>query len=78
MSDKKLHNVDSYTTLISEKYEGEKIDQELILDIELFRLISTLSFQDCTIYINSKFKMLKIEMNIDNCNLLFVSTSFKN
>ena len=78
LSDKKLHNVDSYTTLISEKYNGEEINQELILDIELFRLVSTLSFQDCTIYINSKFKMLKIEMNIDNCNLLFVSTSFKN
>lgn len=78
LSDKKLHNVDSYTTLISENYNGQEISQELILDIELFRLISTLSFDNCTIYINSKFKMLKIEMNIDNCKLLFVSTSFKN
>ena len=27
----------------------EEINQELILDIELFRLVSTLSFQDCEV-----------------------------
>ena len=78
MSDKKLQNVDSYTTKISDKFDGEGINGELILDIELFRLISTLNFQAADVYINNDFKLIKVTLLIDECNLTFVSTSYKN
>ena len=78
LSDKKLQNVDSYTTKISEEFEGEAINNELILDIELFRLISTLNFDTADVYINNDFKLVKIKILIDECNLTFVSTSYKN
>jgi len=78
LSDKKLQNVDSYTTILAEGYEGDKLDYELILDIELFRLISILSFSEATIYINNEYKMLMIKLQLEGSNLTFVSTSYKN
>ena len=78
LSDKKLQNVDSYTTLLADDYDGEDLDYELILDIELFRLISTLNFNDAIININNQYKMIMVNINIDNSDLTFVSTSYKN
>jgi len=78
LTDKKLQNVDSYTALVGEDFNGDSIVGELILDVELFRLISTLNFEECKVYINNDFKMLKLSITLDKCNLIFVSTSFKN
>jgi len=78
LSDKKLQNVDSYTTLLANEYDGEDLDYELILDIELFRLISILNFNEAIININNQYKMLMLKLNIDNIELTFVSTSYKN
>jgi len=78
LSDKKLQNVDSYTTLLADKYSGEDLNYELILDIELFRLISTLSFLESTVYINNEYKMLMIKLELENSKLTFISTSYKN
>jgi len=77
LTDKKLQNVDSYTAKLSEDFNGDSIPGELILDVELFRLISTLSFEKCKVYINNEFKMLKLEIKINDCKLIFISTSFK-
>ena len=78
LSDKKIQNVDSYTTLVADKFEGDDLDYELILDVELFRLISTLSFETATIYINNEYKMLMMKLDIHESHLTFVSTSYKN
>ena len=78
LSDKKLQNVDSYTTLLADEYDGEDLDYELILDIELFRLISILNFNEAIININNQYKMLMLKLDIDNIKLTFVSTSYKN
>tara|TARA_R100000315_G_C5229470_1_gene140394 strand:+ start:576 stop:1310 length:735 start_codon:yes stop_codon:yes gene_type:complete len=78
LGDKKLQNTDTYTTVISDKLHGEPLSYELILDVELFRLISTLNYDSAEIYINSKFKMLLLKLSIDDCKLTFVSTSYKN
>ena len=78
LTDKKLQNVDSYTSLIGDDFSGEKIPGELILDIELFRLISTLNFENIQVYINNDFKMLKLKVVLDKAELVFVSTSYKN
>jgi len=77
LTDKKLQNVDSYTTLVGENFNGDSIVGELILDVELFRLISTLNFEECKVYINNDFKMLKLSITVDKCSLTFVSTSYK-
>ena len=78
LSDKKLQNVDSYTTLLAKEYDGDELNYELILDIELFRLISILSFSEAMIYINNEYKMLMIKLELSDSNLTFVSTSYKN
>ena len=78
LSDKKLQNVDSYTTILAEEYDGDKLDYELILDVELFRLISVLSFSEAIIYINNEYKMLMIKLELKDSDLTFVSTSYKN
>lgn len=77
LTDKKIQNVDTYTTEITDTFAGT-LNQELILDIELFRLISTLNFDKCDLYINDEFKMVKLVINIECCDIIFVSTSFKN
>jgi len=63
--------------LIGEDFSGDSLAGELILDVELFRLISTLNFDKCKVYINNNFKMLKLSITVDKCNLTFVSTSYK-
>lgn len=78
LSDKKIQNVDSYTALIADKFEGDNLDYELILDVELFRLISTLSFDSATVYINNEYKMLMMKLEMHESCLTFVSTSYKN
>ena len=78
LSDKKIQNVDSYTTILADKFEGDSLDYELILDVELFRLISTLSFETATIYINNEYKMLMMKLDVHESHLTFVSTSYKN
>ena len=78
LSDKKIQNVDSYTTILADKFEGDNLDYELILDVELFRLISTLSFETATIYINNEYKMLMMKLDMHESHLTFVSTSYKN
>ena len=78
LSDKKLQNVDSYTALLANEYTGDELDYELILDVELFRLISTLSFKEASININNEYKMLMIKLELENSELTFVSTSYKN
>lgn len=78
LSDKKIQNVDSYTALIADEFQGDDLDYELILDVELFRLISTLSFESATVYINNEYKMLMIRLEINESRLTFVSTSYKN
>ena len=78
LSDKKLQNVDSYTALLANEYIGDELDYELILDIELFRLISTLSFNEANININNEYKMLMMSLELENSKLTFASTSYKN
>jgi len=78
LSDKKLQNVDSYTALLANEYTGDELDYELILDIELFRLISTLSFSEASININNEYKMLMMKLELEDSKLTFVSTSYKN
>jgi len=64
--------------LLADEYDGQDLDYELILDIELFRLISILNFNEAIININNQYKMLMLKLNIDNIELTFVSTSYKN
>jgi len=78
LSDKKIQNVDSYTAQIADKFEGDDLNYELILDVELFRLISTLNFESATVYINNEYKMLMLRLEINESKLTFVSTSYKN
>ena len=78
LSDKKLQNVDSYTALLANEYTGDELRYELILDIELFRLISTLNFNEANININNEYKMLMIKLELKDSDLTFVSTSYKN
>ena len=78
LSDKKLQNVDSYTALIADEFDGDDLNYELILDVELFRLISTLSFDTAKVYINNEYKMLMMKLELNEATLTFVSTSYKN
>ena len=63
---------------MANEYSGEDLNYELILDIELFRLISTLSFTEAIIHINHEYKMLMMKLELENSKLTFISTSYKN
>tara|TARA_R100000008_G_C3586641_1_gene172956 strand:- start:4672 stop:5403 length:732 start_codon:yes stop_codon:yes gene_type:complete len=78
LSDKKIQNIDSYTALIADEFDGDDLNYELILDVELFRLISTLSFDTAKVYINNEYKMLMMKLELNEATLTFVSTSYKN
>tara|TARA_E500000318_G_scaffold105991_1_gene113509 strand:+ start:13 stop:783 length:771 start_codon:yes stop_codon:yes gene_type:complete len=78
LCDKKLQNTDVFTSVISESYEGEAVEQDtIILNLELFRMINSLNFEKAQVYINSKFKVVNIKCEVENSILNYVVSSHK-
>ena len=78
LCDKKLQNTDVFTSVISESFEGDPVEQDtIILNLELFRMINSLNFETAQVYINSKFKVVNIKCEVESATLNYVVSSHK-
>lgn len=78
LCDKKLQNTDVFTSILSEKYEGEEIAKDrIIVNLELFRMLNALNFETANVYINSKVGIVNIRCDVDNAILNYVVSSHK-
>lgn len=78
LCDKKLQNTDIFTSVISEKFDGDGVDKDtIILNLELFRMINALNFETAQVYINSKYKVVNIRCDVESSVLNYVVSSHK-
>jgi len=78
LCDKKLQNTDIFTTVISDKYNGEEVERDsIIVNLELFRMLNALNFELADVYINSKYKIVSIRCDVESATLNYVVSSHK-
>ena len=78
LCDKKLQNTDVFTTVISDKFEGEDVIKDsIIVNLELFRMLNALNFESADVYINSKYKIVSIRCDVESATLNYVVSSHK-
>lgn len=75
LTDKETANVDSYTQLISEDITGGAFDT-LAINFEIFRMISSLRFDNLTIKVNTDVNVLMFEVEIANTKHNFICTTY--
>ena len=78
LCDKKLQNTDIFTSILSDKFDGEDISKDsIIVNLELFRMLNALNFETANVYINSKVRVVNIRCDVDNATLNYVVSSHK-
>jgi hypothetical protein len=75
LTDKTKMNIDSYSSELSDSYNGENILKPLAFDFDLFRNVSYLKVPEFNISINSKVGVIVFDIIDDNYNLRYISTA---
>ena len=75
MTDRTKMVIDSYTTEISDSYDGEEIKKPLAFDFDLFRNISFLRVPEFLIKLNTKIGVIVFDILDDNYKLRYISTA---
>jgi hypothetical protein len=74
LTDKTKNNVDSYTLLLSENYNGSECNKPLAFNFNLFRSISTQKNLDLSIKLNTR-GILVFDIQNDKYKLKYISTA---
>lgn len=78
LTDKTLTNTDSYTIILSENYVGEDInDGDLIVNLEVFKMLNTIGIKLITVSVNTKYGVLFFNASTPNCDLQYIISSIK-
>jgi hypothetical protein len=75
LSDKTRDNIDSFTTVLSEEYSGESIDDPLVFSFDVFRNISVLKVQEMDIKLNTERGFIAFDVKEDKYNLKYIATA---
>lgn len=75
ITDRSRHNVDNYTTILSEKYEGDDINKAIPFSFDVFRLISNLSSNSIKVSVNSEKGIILFEITDSEYKLSYISTA---
>ena len=75
LTDKTRHNVDSYSTLLSDSYEGNAINSAIPFPFESIRSISTLKSLDISVQINTSLGIMCIDVVDEGYSLKYISTA---
>ena len=73
LTDRQKHNIDSFSRVLSEQYKGDAIDDPLPINFEIFRLMSSLRFDECAVNIDVSKKVLLFTIVSNNFTLNFVT-----
>jgi len=58
LTDKQKHNIDSFSSILSDGFDGDDITTSIPVNFEVFRLMSSLRFETCDISIDPERKVL--------------------
>lgn len=73
LTDRQKHNIDSFSRVLADQYTGTSISEPLPVNFEVFRLISSLRFEDCDVNIDVDKKVLLFTIVSNNITLNFVT-----
>lgn len=76
LTDKQRHNVDSFTQIVSRKYEGDSLSEGLALSFETIRVISSIRFDSLTVRVNPGLNVFLFEIKTNKTTLLVISSGF--
>lgn len=75
LTDRSKHNVDAYTSVLTDKYEGDEITKPIPFSFEAFRLVSTLKVPNFMIRLNTAKGILAMDIDDNGNKLKYISTS---
>lgn len=75
LTDKSRHNLDSYTTKLSERYEGADIEKPLPFSFDVIRNVAVLKAQEIDVKINTSKGVLCIDVEDGEYQLKYISTA---
>ena len=73
LTDKQKHNIDSFSRVLASEYKGTSITDPLPINFEIFRLMSSLRFEECDVNIDVEKKVLLFTIVSNNYTLNFVT-----
>ena len=73
LTDRQKHNIDSFSRVLADAYTGDQITEPLPINFEIFRLMSSLRFEECTVNIDVAKKVLLFTVVSNNYTLNFVT-----
>lgn len=75
LSDKTRDNIDSFTTILSESFIGEPMDDPLVFNFDVFRNISILKVQEMDVKLNTEKGFIAFDIKDDKYNLKYIATA---
>lgn len=76
ITDRETSNVDSYTQKISDSYNGDGEFEQMVINFEILRMISSLRFDKIKIKVNTDVNVLIFEVEIDKTKHNFICTTY--
>ena len=76
LTDRQRHNIDSYSQQIADKHTGPNLDNELALNFETLRIISSIRFDKLKININPELNVFLFLIETGPATITVVSSGF--
>lgn len=73
LTDKQKHNIDSFSSILSDGFDGDDITTSIPVNFEVFRLMSSLRFDTCDISIDPERKVLLCVIQSGDFTLNFIT-----
>lgn len=78
LNDKSKRNIDTYTLVLADNYNGSEISPPISFPFEPFRVISTHGKTDVLVGINTKNEVIEFDVSSDNYIVKYVTSSLVN
>jgi len=75
LCDKTRSNIDTFTSRLSDSYNGEETSKDIILSFDIFRIISALKVEEIDFKMNTKQGFVAFEFSEDKYKLKYVATT---
>jgi hypothetical protein len=78
LNDKSKRNIDTYTLVLAESFNGSDIKTPISFPFEPFRVISTHGKSDVLVGINTKNEIVEFDVSSDNYIVKYVTSALVN
>lgn len=73
LTDHQKHNMDSFSRILADTYSGSDLDTPIPLSFEIFRLMSSLRFEECDVSLDPEKRVLLFIVSSGKYTLNFVT-----